>query len=169
MPYTGSTTSTRSSWRRSAVASATSAAAGVAIGPCTSASERTGQSFRQKALQPGRTQAAGPLGCASHLPHQNRVPAPLACTHSLMLPNPHTAALPCSGLSRLYRNPDTTALVAGLREQVTSLSADRERLRGQVEQLAKSSRWGQDEGGSGCVIGCAQRVVGLQGVSEGTH
>ncbi len=45
-----------------------------------------------------------------------------------------------SGLSQMYRNPDTTALVTRLKEQVRVLRAEKDRFKGDLEELLKGTK-----------------------------
>ncbi|GFR47757.1 hypothetical protein Agub_g9522 [Astrephomene gubernaculifera] len=50
------------------------------------------------------------------------------------------ALSPTMGLTQMYRTPETTALVAKLKEQVKTLRAEKERFKGDLEQLLKSTK-----------------------------
>lgn len=45
-----------------------------------------------------------------------------------------------SGLSQMYRNPETTHLVTALKERVRQLTAEKEKFREELEETMKSTK-----------------------------
>lgn len=48
---------------------------------------------------------------------------------------------PCSGLSQMYRTPETTHLVTALKERVRQLTSEKESFKKELEDTLKNIKW----------------------------